>query len=99
MYRTIMNGKEIIIKLSTKLGKEITTDRTPIYEAVLSIADRVLTRKDQMTFAVNHKHIGLIIGEVQRGEVIVFSVEHIIDKVNIFQEHTFRQSFEEGMNC
>jgi hypothetical protein len=97
MYRTTVNGKEIIVKLSTKLVKEVA-DRTPIYESVLSISERVLSRLEQTSFAVNHKDIGLIIGEVHRGEVIVFSVEHIIEKQNIFQQHLFGHAFEHGAN-
>ena len=43
----------------------------------------------QPTFAVNHEIFGLIIGEVQRGEVTVFAVEHIIPKQNIFGPNNF----------
>ena len=43
-----------------------------------------LLQTKQPTFAVNHEIFGLIIGEVQRGEVTVFAVEHIIPKQNIF---------------
>ncbi|ENQ3080353.1 cytoplasmic protein [Bacillus sp. JJ864] len=82
MYRTTVNEKEIIITLSSKIRKEIT-DRNPLYEAVLQLAERLLQTK-QPTFAVNHEIFGLIIGEVQRGEVTVFAVEHIIPKQNIF---------------
>ena len=35
------------------------------------------------------KYLGLIIGEVQRGEVTVFAVEHIIPKQNIFGPNNF----------
>ncbi|WP_020059528.1 hypothetical protein [Bacillus sp. 123MFChir2] len=82
MYRTTVNEKEIIITLSSKIRKEIT-DRNPLYEAVLPLAERLFQTK-QPTFAVNHEIFGLIIGEVQRGEVTVFAVEHIIPKQNIF---------------
>ncbi len=76
MYRTTIDGKEIIITLAPKIRKEIT-DRNPLYEAVFHNAARLLQTK-QPTFAVNHEIFGLIIGEVQRGEVTVFAVEHII---------------------
>ncbi|MDG0959639.1 cytoplasmic protein, partial [Bacillus paranthracis] len=33
MYRTTIDGKEIIITLASKIRKEIT-DRNPLYEAV-----------------------------------------------------------------
>ncbi|MCM3738114.1 cytoplasmic protein [Bacillus cytotoxicus] len=82
MYRTTINEKEIIITLAAKLRKEVT-DRNALYEAVLQIAERLL-QTTQPTFAVNHEILGLIIGEVQRGEVTVFAVEHIIPKQNIF---------------
>ncbi|HDX9579743.1 TPA: cytoplasmic protein [Bacillus pseudomycoides] len=82
MYRTTINEKEIIITLAAKLRKEVT-DRNSLYEAVLQIAERLL-QTNQPTFAVNHEILGLIIGEVQRGEVTVFAVEHIIPKQNIF---------------
>ena len=82
MYRTTVNEKEIIITLAAKIRKEVT-DRNPLYEAVLQIAEQLLQTKQQ-TFAVNHEILGLIIGEVQRGEVTVFAVEHIIPKQNIF---------------
>lgn len=95
MYRTMVDGKEVIVTLSTKLGKTVQ-DRSTVYEAVLSVVARVLPREKQLNFAVNHKGIGLIIGEVQRGEVIVFSVEHIIDQQNIFQQHASGYSFEQG---
>ncbi len=97
MYRTVINGKEVIVKLSTKLGKEVQ-ERTTIYEAVLSVVERVLPRENQYNFAVHHKNTGLIIGEVHRGEVIVFSVEHIVDQQNIFQQHINNRSFEQGAN-
>ncbi|WP_051317265.1 hypothetical protein [Ectobacillus panaciterrae] len=95
MYRTTVNEKEIIVKLSTKLIKEVE-NRTPVYESVVSIAQRVLQRPEQVSFAVNHKEIGLIIGEVHRGEIVVFSVEHIIEKQNIFQQQLLDRNFEQG---
>ncbi|MDM5154233.1 cytoplasmic protein [Bacillus sp. DX1.1] len=82
MYRTTVNGTEIMITLSPKIRKEVT-ERNPLYEAVLQTAERLLHTK-QPTFAVNHETFGLIIGEVQSGEVIVFAVEHIIPRQNIF---------------
>ncbi|ENQ3108245.1 hypothetical protein SAMN04488168_102343 [Bacillus sp. 491mf] len=82
MYRTTVNEKEIIITLAAKIRKEVT-DRNSLYETVLQIAERLFQTK-QPTFAVNHEILGLIIGEVQRGEVTVFAVEHIIPKQNIF---------------
>ncbi|MCP1123250.1 cytoplasmic protein [Bacillus sp. 3103sda1] len=87
MYRTIVNEKEIIITLAPKIRKEVT-DRNPLYETVLQTAERLLQTK-QPTFAVNHEILGLIIGEVQRGEVTVFAVEHIIPKQNIFGSSNF----------
>ncbi len=48
-----------------------------------------LLQTKQPTFAVNHEIFGLIIGEVQRGEVTVFAVEHIIPKQNIFGPNNF----------
>lgn len=66
MYRTTIDGKEIIITLAPKIRKEIT-DRNPLYEAVFHNAARLL-QTTQPTFAVNHEIFGLIIGEVQRGE-------------------------------
>ncbi|MFX3622751.1 MAG: cytoplasmic protein [Ectobacillus sp.] len=95
MYRTTVGGKEIIVKLATKLAKGLE-DRTPVYEAVLSVAPRVLSRPEQTSFAV-HSNMGLIIGEVHRGEIVVFSVEHIIEKQNIFQQ-LLEQTFERGAN-
>ena len=86
MYRTTIDGKEIIITLAPKIRK--ITDRNPLYEAVFQNAARLLQTK-QPTFAVNHEIFGLIIGEVQRGEVTVFAVEHIIPKQNIFGPNFF----------
>lgn len=77
MYRTTIDGKEIIITLAPKIRKEIT-DRNPLYEAVFHNLLQDYLQTKQPTFAVNHEIFGLIIGEVQRGEVTVFAVEHII---------------------
>lgn len=96
MYRTTVNGKEIIITLAPKIRKEVT-DRNPLYEAVLQTIERLLQTK-QPTFAVNHEIFGLIIGEVQRGEVTVFAVEHIIPKQNIFGSQTFFSTIERRAN-
>ncbi|EEL51309.1 MULTISPECIES: hypothetical protein [Bacillus cereus group] len=96
MYRTTVNGKEIIITLAPKIRKEVT-DRNPLYEAVLQTIERLLQTK-QPTFAVNHETFGLIIGEVQRGEVTVFAVEHIIPKQNIFGSQTFFSTIERRAN-
>ena len=64
MYRTTIDGKEIIITLAPKIRKEIT-DRNPLYEAVFQNAARLLQTK-QPTFAVNHEIFGLIIGGTKR---------------------------------
>ncbi|WP_018782513.1 MULTISPECIES: hypothetical protein [Bacillus] len=96
MYRTTVNGKEIIITLAPKIRKEIT-DRDPLYEAVLQTVERLLQTK-QPTFAVNHTILGLIIGEVQGGEVTVFAVEHIIPKQNIFGSQNFFSTIEQRAN-
>ncbi|PFK47329.1 cytoplasmic protein [Bacillus cereus] len=96
MYRTTVNGKEIIITLAPKIRKEVM-DRNPLYEAVLQTIERLLQTK-QLTFAVNHEIFGLIIGEVQRGEVTVFAVEHIIPKQNIFGSQTFFSTIERRAN-
>ena len=96
MYRTTVNGKEIIITLAPKIRKEVT-DRNPLYEAVLQTIERLLQTK-QPTFAVNHETFGLIIGEVQRGEVTVFAVEHIIPKQNIFGSQNFFSTIERRAN-
>ncbi|QWH60235.1 cytoplasmic protein [Bacillus mycoides] len=96
MYRATIDGKEIIITLAQKIRKEIT-DRNPLYEAVFKNAARLLQTK-QPTFAVNHEVFGLIIGEVQRGEVTVFAVEHIIPKQNIFGPNTFFSTIEQQAN-
>ncbi|HDR7513237.1 cytoplasmic protein [Bacillus mobilis] len=96
MYRTTIDEKEIIITLAPKIRKEIT-DRNPLYEAVLHTAARLLQTK-QPTFAVNHEVFGLIIGEVQRGEVTVFAVEHIIPKQNIFGSNNFFSTIEQQAN-
>ncbi|PEA89418.1 cytoplasmic protein [Bacillus thuringiensis] len=96
MYRTTIDGKEIIITLAPKIRKEIT-DRNPLYEAVFHNAARLLQTK-QPTFAVNHQIFGLIIGEVQRGEVTVFAVEHIIPKQNIFGPKNFFSTIEQQAN-
>ncbi|MCP8968823.1 cytoplasmic protein [Ectobacillus ponti] len=95
MYRTTVNGQEIIIKVSLRLAKE-SVDRDAVYESVLSIAERLLCRPEQADFAVHNKEIGLIIGEVQRGSITVFAVEHIIQKQNIFRQHMQDYMFEEG---
>ncbi|PGE96759.1 cytoplasmic protein [Bacillus pseudomycoides] len=96
MYRTTVNGKEIIITLAPKIRKEIT-DRDPLYEAVLQTVERLLQTK-QPTFAVNHAILGLIIGEAQGGEVTVFAVEHIIPKQNIFGSQNFFSTIEQRAN-
>ncbi|KEK24718.1 hypothetical protein [Bacillus gaemokensis] len=96
MYRTTVNGKEIIITLAPKIRKEVI-DRDPLYEAVLHTAERLLQTK-QPTFAVNHEIFGLIIGEVQRGDVTVFAVEHIIPKQNIFGSKKFFSTMEQQAN-
>ncbi|KFN02967.1 cytoplasmic protein [Bacillus clarus] len=96
MYRTTIDGKEIIITLAPKIRKEIT-DRNPLYEAVLYNTARLLQTK-QPTFALNHEVFGLIIGEVQRGEVTVFAVEHIIPKQNIFGPNNFFSTIEQQAN-
>ncbi|WP_242142723.1 MULTISPECIES: cytoplasmic protein [unclassified Bacillus cereus group] len=96
MYRTIIHGKEIIITLGPKIRKE-ATDRNSLYEAVLQTAERLLQTK-QPTFAVNHDEFGLIIGEVQRGEVTVFAVEHIIPKQNIFGPKNFLSTMNQQAN-
>ncbi|MBO1624535.1 cytoplasmic protein [Bacillus arachidis] len=96
MYRTTVNGKEIIITLAPKIRKEIK-DRNPLYEAVLQTVERLLQTK-QLTFAVNHEVLGLIIGEVQRGEVTVFAVENIIPKQNIFGSNDFFSTIEQRAN-
>lgn len=44
MYRTTIDGKEIIITLAPKIRKEIT-DRNPLYEAVFQNAARLLQTK------------------------------------------------------
>ncbi|MBC6972556.1 cytoplasmic protein [Bacillus sp. Xin] len=96
MYRTTVNGKEIIITLAPKIRKEVT-DRNPLYEAVLQTIERLLQTK-QPTFAVNHEIFGLIIGEVQRGEVTVFAVEQIIPKQNILGSQNFFSTIERRAN-
>lgn len=95
MYRTVVKGKEIIITLSPKLRKEVT-NRNALYEAVLTVIERVLQTK-QVTFAVNNEGFGLIIGEVQHGEVTVFAVEHIIPRDNIFGDRNFTTITEENL--
>lgn len=92
MYRTVINEKEIIITLAPKIRKEVT-DRNSLYETVLKAVERLLQTK-QPTFAINHEIFGLIIGEVQRGEVTVFAVEHIIPKQNIFESGNFFATIE-----
>lgn len=95
MYRTTVKGKEVIITLSPKLRKEVT-NRDALYEAVLTVTERILQTK-QMTFAVNNEKFGLIIGEVQHGEVTVFAVEHIIPRENIFGDRNFTTITEENI--
>ena len=86
MYRTTIDGKEIIITLAPKSEKKLLIEIH--YMKRYFIIARLLQTK-QPTFAVNHEIFGLIIGEVQRGEVTVFAVEHIIPKQNIFGSNNF----------
>ena len=44
MYRTTIDGKEIIITLAPKIRKEIT-DRNPLYEAVFHNLCKIVTNK------------------------------------------------------
>ncbi|WP_369900293.1 cytoplasmic protein [Bacillus manliponensis] len=95
MYRTMVKGKEIIITLSPKLRKEVT-NRDALYEAILTVTERVLQTK-QVTFAVNNEEFGLIIGEVQHEKVTVFAVEHIIPRDNIFGDRSFSAVTDENL--
>jgi hypothetical protein len=97
MYRTYINEQEIIIKLSTKLQRDVH-DRVPVYEAVKSVAPRVLIHPQQISFAVNDANLGLIIGEVQRGAITVFAVEHIIQKSHIFGDKYVIEEIEREAN-
>ena len=87
MYRTTIDGKEIIITLAPKIRKEIT-DRNPLYEAVFHNAARLLQTK-QPTFAVNHEIFGLIIGEVQRGSNSVCSGTYYSEAKYIWTKQFF----------
>lgn len=88
MYRTIICGQEILIKLSFKLIKEVK-DRGPIYNAVLSIAEDALTREEKNCFAIMDDTLGYIIGDIVRADVVVFSVEYVIDKQNLYHHPSF----------
>lgn len=96
MYRTSVKGQEIIIKLSSKLVKE-NVNRTKVYEAVLSVTESLLQKNEQSSFAVFHEGIGMITGEVVRSSVIVFYVDHIITRQNIYKQEGL-DFLEEGAN-
>lgn len=93
MYRTIIFEREILIKLSSKLIKEVE-DRAPIYYAVLSIVENVLRHEQKTSFAVVHETLGLIIGEVVQADIVVFSVEYIIDKHNLYTFNQFPENVQ-----
>ncbi|MBO9128174.1 cytoplasmic protein [Bacillus sp. 165] len=96
MYRTNVKGQEVFIKLSAKLVKE-KLNRTQVYEAVLRIAESLIEKKEQSSFALFEDKIGMITGEVVRGNIVVFYVDHIITRQNIYKQENL-DFLEEGAN-
>ena len=80
MFRCKVNGREVILRVSARLcDKDINRDK--LYKHILSLGDRLLEFKDGHSFAVKTGSQSLIIADVTYGELVVITIQHIINQV------------------
>ncbi|MFS0863305.1 hypothetical protein [Fredinandcohnia sp. 179-A 10B2 NHS] len=86
MYRFTYNGQEVIIRF-TSTTQKIDNNKEFLYKKIMSISDKIINAAHGTSFVIVDDIGRLVVGTVERGELLVISVRHIIDKNNVFVEN------------
>ena len=83
MYRGVIRGKEVIIRLGRRL-EQANIDRDKIYNMVMSYGEAVF-EKGKDSFCIYNDRIGMIVGEVEQNEIPVIRVDYLIQNENVYE--------------
>jgi hypothetical protein len=83
MYRCRINDQEVILRLSPKIYKG-HNDKDYIYQAILSLEDKLFDFDEGQPFAIATGQDSLIIAEIEQRELTVITVHHIVEKSFVF---------------
>ncbi|PFJ03196.1 hypothetical protein [Priestia megaterium] len=81
MYRTQVNGKEIILLFSTLEAAKSRSnlEKEQIYKRVLHLNEQLLMFQNGTSFTIGDP-LGLIVAQVKKSDLTTIYIEHIIDK-------------------
>jgi hypothetical protein len=85
MYRTTIKGQEIIIRFGLSIEKKNEALEKRLIETVLRLEEKLLLYKNQC-FAITHATEGLIIVNVQEGELLDVKIQQIVPFGNILDK-------------
>ncbi|WP_449536663.1 hypothetical protein [Ferdinandcohnia sp. Marseille-Q9671] len=85
MFRYTDNGKDIFIRFSSstknkKLNKEY------LFQKIISISDTIFQAEHGTSFIVEDEEGRLAVGTVQRGQLTVITIQHIVDHNHLYLE-------------
>ncbi|MFT4414138.1 hypothetical protein ACLM5H_09780 [Fredinandcohnia humi] len=83
MYRFGYKGQEIIIRFTSHASN---SNKEYVYKKIASILDEIIGADNGTSFIVEDDKRRLVVGEIQKGELIVISIQHIVETTQIFIE-------------
>lgn len=86
MYRYTYNGQEVIIRF-TSTTQKIDSNKEFLYRKIMSISDNIIDADHGTSFVIVDDIGRFVVGTVERGELLVISVRHIVDKNHVFVEN------------
>ncbi|MBM7703243.1 hypothetical protein [Metabacillus iocasae] len=87
MYRSQVNGQEIILLFSLKETSTVRTseEKESVYKRILQLGDKLLSFNDGTSFTIGDP-LGLIVAQVKKSDLTTIYIEHIIDKQFMYHE-------------
>ena len=83
MYRGIIGGKEVIVRLGKRL-EQVNMDRDKIYNTVMSYGE-ALFGKGNDSFCIFTDRLGIIVGEIEQNEIPVIRIDYLIQSENVYE--------------
>jgi hypothetical protein len=87
MYRTTINGQEIVVRFTLSLGKRDDALEKQLIKTVLQLEEKLLQFKNQC-FAISHP-TGLIVAYVKEGELLDVQIQQIVPFENVLKSEFF----------
>src|SRR5690554_2808825 len=90
MFRHNYNGKEIIIRFTSKsISTKVNKDY--LYKKIVAICEYIMAADHETPFVVEDDQGRLAVGTVQQGELTVISIHHIVEHSHMFLEREVKK--------